>query len=442
MTQRTNTLDATHDSQLRSWVESAEGHGEFPIQNLPMGVFKADKGSRIGVAIGAELLDLPAALAAGLLEGLERETVQAIGTPTLNAWMALSATQRRQLRSALSAALRLDTAQGQYAREHGQQLLLSQAACEMTLPAQVGDYSDFYAGIHHARNCGLIFRPELPLQPNYKHLPVAYHGRASTLQASGTAVRRPSGQVRRESPSGHVVAFQPTDRLDYELELAIWVGPGNALASPINLADAHEHVAGFGLLNDWSARDIQAWESQPLGPFLGKNFMTSLSPWVVTSDALAPFRAPQMRREPGDPVPLDYLHHDADQNAGGLRIELEVYLTTQRMREAQLAPQRLSRSDSTALWWTPAQMVAHHTANGCNLRPGDLLGSGTISMPDGTDCGCLLEMTEGGKKPLQLANGEIRRFLQDGDEIVLRGHCRREGFAPLGFGECRGRVEA
>lgn len=433
--------DHTHAPHLRSWVESAQNHREFPIQNLPMGAFQGVSGPSIGVAIGDDVLDARAAMASGFLEHLEPKSRQALESPSLNAWMALPPTQRRELRRGLSGLLRDDTAEGKQARDLRSALLRPQSECVMLLPARVGDYTDYYAGIHHAYNCGVLFRPDQPLQPNYRHLPVAYHGRASTLRPSMTPVRRPHGQVRGDSPSGPVPDFRATEKLDYEMELAIWVGPGNDLAEPISIADAAAHVAGFGLLNDWSARDIQAWESLPLGPFQGKNFMTSLSPWVVTADALAPFRAPRMPREASDPRPLPYLHDDEDARAGGVEIELQVYLSTRRMRDEGLAPHLLSRGNSTALFWTPSQMVAHHTVGGCDLRPGDLIGSGTISMAGGQDCGCLLEMTHGGKKPVQLSTGEERAFLQDGDEVMMRGYCRREGFASIGFGECRGMVQ-
>jgi len=436
----TTHLDHTHDAGLASWVESAHGHAQFPIQNLPMGVFAAGATARIGCAIGDQVLDLAAALSAGLLPDVDTQTARAVTGESLNAWMALSAPQRRSLRIDISRLLEAGSYTGAIAQRHGGAILRAQEDCQMLLPAQVGDYTDYYAGIHHAYNCGVIFRPEQPLQPNYKHLPVAYHGRASSLVPSGVPVHRPSGQVRVETASGPQAAFQPTARLDYELELAIWVGPGNALAVPIDIAQAAEHVAGFGLLNDWSARDIQAWESAPLGPFQGKNFMTSVSPWVITSDAMAPFRAARMPRQATDPTPLPYLDDAGDAAGGGLSIALEVHLSTRRMRAAGLPPQRLSQGDASALWWTPAQMVAHHTAGGSNLRPGDLFGSGTISMPDGQECGCLLEMTHGGKRPVHLPDGEVRSFLEDGDEVTLRGTCRREGFVSIGFGECRAEV--
>lgn len=434
---RIDGLDESHDSELRSWVKSATGHASFPIQNLPLGVFDAGSGPRVGVAIGDEILDLQAAHQRGLLGDLQPETTAAIHTDTLNAWMALPATQRKGLRLAISHLLSDKNAQGTTADGQSEAILVSQASAKMLLPARVGDYSDFYAGVHHAMNCGLIFRPELPLQPNYKHLPVAYHGRASTLRPSGTPVKRPVSQILKEGKP--VLAL--TEKMDYEMELAIWVGPGNELAHPIDIESAADHVAGFGLLNDWSARDIQVWESLPLGPFQGKNFMTSLSPWVVTSDAMAPFRAPRMAREKGDPDTLPYLDDPADARAGGIDIDVKVYLLTARMREAGDAPHLLSHGSATALFWTPAQMVAHHTVGGCDLRPGDLLGTGTISMANHQNCGCLLEMTEGGKKPVTLPNGETRGFLHDGDEVILRGSCAREGFAAIGFGECRGVVQ-
>ncbi|MFI5444150.1 fumarylacetoacetase [Polaromonas sp. UC242_47] len=436
-----NPIDATHDLNLRSWVESANGHTQFPIQNLPLGVFRSDSGPRIGVAIGDEVLDLPAALQAGLLMQLDAATAQAMTAPVLNTWMALPAAQRRALRLQLSALLAAETPEGRLAGAQRALILKPQAACEMLLPTDVGDFSDYYAGIHHATNAGKFFRPDSPLLPNYKHVPVAYHGRASSLRPSGTVLHRPTGQVRQDTPDGPVPVFQPSARLDYELELAIWVGPGNALAQSIPVSEAAGHVAGFGLLNDWSARDIQAWEYQPLGPFQGKNFLSSLSPWVVTSDALAPFRAPAMARGAGDPQPLPYLLDAQDQADGGLRVELEVFLSTRNMREQGLAPHRLSRGNSTYMWWTPAQMVTHHTVGGCNLRPGDLIGSGTISAPESTGFGCLLEITEGGKTAVLLPNGESRTFLQDGDELVMRGFCQREGFAPIGVGECRGLIQ-
>ena len=436
-------IDATHDQALTSWVISANGHAQFPIQNLPMGVFDAGDGARIGVAIGNEVLDLTSALDCGLLPTLDNDTEAALhGSSTLNAWMALTAQQRGLLRAALSDLLQKNTESGKLASAMRKQLLRPQDACRMLLPAEVGDYSDFYAGIHHATNAGKFFRPDNPLLPNYKHVPIAYHGRSSSIRPSGTVVKRPSGQIRRDAPDGSPVPVHaPSERLDYELELAIWIGAGNELGTTIPVNEASAHIAGFGLFNDWSARDLQAWEYQPLGPYTGKNFLSSVSPWVITQEALAPFRGPVMQRAANDPLPLLYLFDADDQQNGGLNIQLEVLLSTARMREEGLAPHRLSMGDSRYLWWTPAQMLAQQTVGGCNARPGDMFGSGTISTPSPDGYGALLEITEGGKKPVQLANGESRTFLLDGDEIVLRGWCERDGYARIGLGECRGRVQ-
>ena len=307
--------------------------------------------------------------------------------------------------------------------------------CVLHLPATVGDYTDFYAGIHHATNVGRLFRPDNPLLPNYKWVPIGYHGRASTVQPSGVPVRRPNGQRKR--PDEEAPNFGPCRNLDYELELGVWIGPGNAPGEPIPIAAAADHVAGFCLLNDWSARDVQAWEYQPLGPFLAKSFATTVSPWIVTPEALEPFRTAQPPRPEGDPAPLPYLLDDADQRAGALEIELEVLLLTERMRAAGSSPHRLSLGSTRHLYWTVAQLVAHHASNGCSLRPGDLLGSGTISAPVPDGYGSLLEITRGGREPVALPNGETRRFLEDGDEVILRARARRDGFAPIGFGECR-----
>jgi len=307
----------------------------------------------------------------------------------------------------------------------------------MYLPAHIGDYTDFYAGIHHAENVGRLMRPDSPLLPNYKWLPIGYHGRASSIRPSGD-VRRPCGQ--RKPASESEPSFGPSRNLDYELELGVWIGPGNALGTSIPIGDAAQHIAGFCLLNDWSARDIQGWEYQPLGPFLAKSFCTTISAWIVTPEALAPFRAAQPPRPNGDPAPLPYLHDPVDQAVGALDLELEVLLTTREMKKQGLAPHRLSISTSTALYWTPAQLVAHHTSGGCNLNPGDLFGTGTISTPTTDGYGSLLEITQGGRAPITLPSGEERRFLEDGDEIVLRARGKRDGAAPIGFGECRGVV--
>ena len=317
-------------------------------------------------------------------------------------------------------------------------LLHRAADCRLALPAEIGDYTDFFAGIHHATNAGKLFRPDNPLMPNYKYVPIGYHGRASSINVSGAPVRRPNGQ--RKPANEPVPSFGPSRNLDYELELGVWVAPGNALGTPIAIAEAADHVAGFCLLNDWSARDIQGWEYQPLGPFLGKSFMTTISPWVITPEALAPFRGAQASRPADDPAPLPYLFDATDQAGGALDIDLEVFLLTPELQAKGLAPHRLSTGNARHLYWTVAQLVAHHTCNGCNLRPGDLFGTGTISGPDESGLGSLLEISAGGRKAITLASGETRRFLEDGDTVVMQARCRRDGFATIGFGECRGTI--
>jgi fumarylacetoacetase len=308
----------------------------------------------------------------------------------------------------------------------------------MLLPATIGDYTDFYASVHHAGNVGSMFRPDNPLLPNYKWVPIGYHGRASSIVPSGTPVLRPSGQSK--APDAESPSFGPSRSLDYEMELGLFVGPGNPLGEPVPIERAEERIFGYCLVNDWSARDIQAWEYQPLGPFLAKNFATTISLWVVTPEALQPFRAPAFTRPPGDPAPLPHLHSRRDAESGALAVTVEVYLASARMRELGMAPQRLSRGSAADLYWTPAQFVAHHTSNGCNLRPGDLLASGTISGTAKESRGCLLELTWRGAEPLTLPSGETRKFLEDGDEVIMRGYCEREGAARIGFGECRGVV--
>jgi fumarylacetoacetase len=427
--------DATHDPSRRSWVASAEGHPDFPIQNLPLGVFSPPGGTpRGGVAIGDMILDLSALLATGLLEGEAHKAAEAASGPTLNPLLTLGAGPRRALRAQLSELL----SAGSPEQATVEPLLHQSAACTMHLPASIGDYSDFYVGIHHATNVGKLFRPDNPLLPNYKWVPIGYHGRASTIVRSGTPVRRPNGQRKRldvTEPS-----FGPCRNLDYELELGVWIGPGNEQGSSIPVGQAAEHVAGYCLLNDWSARDIQAWEYQPRGPFLSKSFASTISAWIVTPEALEPFRTAQTPRPEGDPAPLPYLLDEADQRQGAFAIELEVLLLTARMRAAGDTPHRLSLSSTRHMYWTVAQMVAHHASNGCALRPGDLLGSGTISAPTPDGFGSLLETTRGGKEPVQLSNGETRAFLEDGDEITLRARATTEGAVSIGFGECSARV--
>ncbi|MBV7555418.1 fumarylacetoacetase [Pseudomonas sp. PDM28] len=429
----------TQTSITRSWVASANDHADFPLQNLPLGVFSLNGSApRSGVAIGSHIFDLQAALEAGLFDGAAKAAVEATLGGQLNAFFELG----REARVALRERLLELFAEGSTLRgkieAQGAKLLPLAVDCEMHLPAKINDYTDFYVGIEHAQNVGKLFRPDNPLLPNYKYVPIGYHGRASTIRPSGTDVRRPKGQTL---PAGQSEpTFGPCARLDYELELGIWIGQGNDMGDSIAIGDAADHIAGFCLLNDWSARDIQAWEYQPLGPFLSKSFITSISPWVVTAEALEPFRRAQPARPQGDPQPLPYLLDKRDQAAGGFDIELEVLLLTEAMREQNLPAHRLTLSNTQHMYWTVAQMVAHHSVNGCQLQAGDLFGSGTLSGPENGQFGSLLEITEGGKKPIELASGEVRKFLEDGDEIILRGRCRRDGFASIGFGECRGKV--
>jgi fumarylacetoacetase len=424
--------DETHDPNATSWVAGADGHPEFPVQNLPLGAFSPPAGGkRGGVAIGDFVLDLSAV--AGLLEREPSDAARLASGETLNALFAEGNEAADALRKGLFALLTDRSSE----REVGPALHPA-ADCRLHLPFAIGDYTDFYTGIHHAQNVGRQFRPDSPLLPNYKYVPIGYHGRASSIRPSGGDVRRPQGQ--RKSPDSDTPVFGPSQRLDYELEMAIWTSGSNALGSDIKIAQAADHIAGLSMLNDWSARDLQAWEYQPLGPFLAKNFHSTVSPWLVTSAALAPFRIPQPPRPEGDPAPLSYLLDADDQARGAYAIEMEVRLLTPRMRDAGLPPERLSKGPMTAMYWTAAQLVAHHTVNGCNLQPGDLLGTGTLSSEARETSGSMLELSEGGKAPLTLANGETRSFLEDGDEVIMTAHAKREGFRSIGFGECRGRI--
>jgi fumarylacetoacetase len=434
-------LDGTHDPKLRSWVDSANDPAQdFPVQNLPLGTFRAEgRGEAIGIAIGDRVLDLRACLDEGLLTGLPDGILQAAREPRLNGLMARPALEVHMLRHRLSHLLRAGSAQVT-ARAAAERVLLKQADVELLLPSSIGDYTDFYASVFHATNVGRMLRPDNPLLPNYKHVPIGYHGRASSVVVSGTPVRRPQGQT--EGAAGGPPSFGPSRSLDYELEVGVFVGAGNALGQAVPIAEAEQQVFGLCLLNDWSARDVQKWEYQPLGPFLAKSFATSIGPWVVMREALAPFRVRAFPRPDGDPEPLPYLSDPADRERGGYDVRLEVRLSSRTMRAAGRAPVVLSRSTLSDLYWTPAQMVAHHTSNGCNLRPGDLLGTGTVSGEARESRGCLLELTWRGSEPIALPGGEARRFLEDGDEVVLSGRCEREGFAPLGFGECRGTIVA
>ena len=434
-------LDATHDPARRSFVPRANHPGaDFPLQNLPLGVFRASSQDRprIGVAIGERVLDLGGAVESGLLE-LPGRLATACHGATLNGLMAEPAERRHDLRVALSEAL-LDGSRFSQDRTLQEKLLRAQSEVQLLLPATIGDYTDFYASVFHAGNVGSMFRPDNPLLPNYKWVPIGYHGRASSVVVSGTPVRRPAGQSK--APDAPAPAFGPSRMLDYELELGAWVAGENPLGTPVPLADAEQRIFGVSLLNDWSARDLQSWEYQPLGPFLAKNSVTSVSPWVVTLEALAPFRVPAFARPAGDPAPLDYLAAPANEAFGGIGITLEVSLQTARMRQEGMPPVRLSRSDFRQMYWTLAQLLTHHTSNGCNLRPGDLLGSGTVSGPTREERGCLLELSWRGKEPLTLPGGETRTFLEDGDEVALAGYCERDGAVRIGLGECRGLVRA
>jgi fumarylacetoacetase len=383
---------------------------DFPIENLPFGVFRRDGEAHICTAIEDRVLDLHTCAAEGLIDE------PALLEPALNALMAKGG-------GAVRARVH-ELLDGNVERH-----LVPMRDAEMLLPARIGDYTDFYASVHHATNVGSMFRPDNPLLPNYKWLPIGYHGRSSSIVVSGTPVRRPRGQTRDDANAPPL--FGRSKRLDYEMELGMFIGRGNALGEPIAVERAREHVFGFCLVNDWSARDIQTWEYQPLGPFLAKSFATSISPWIVTREALEPFRVPAFVRAEGDPEPLPYLSDDV-----GYDIHVEVWLRSAKMSE----PVRLSKGNFRDMYWTVAQLVAHHTSNGCNLQPGDLLASGTISGTSKESRGSLLELSWRGTEPVTLPTGETRRFLEDGDEVILRGYCERDGLPRIGFGECRGVV--
>ncbi len=423
--------DSSNDPALMSWCDSAQG-SDFPIQNLPLGIFSVgERHRRPGVAIGDYVLDL-----VGIADLLDEDMRPDLSQPVLNAWLARGAEAQRALRLRLVELL-----SDERYRDEVEPQLVGQSEVRLHVPCLIGDYTDFYVGIHHATNVGKQFRPDNPLLPNYKYLPIGYHGRASSVRASGEPVIRPNGQ--RKAPDADAPEYGPSRRLDYELELGIWIGAGNELGQPIPIGEAAEHIAGFCLLNDWSARDIQAWEYQPLGPFLAKNFLTSVSPWVVSPQALAPFRKAMPPRPTGDPEPLAYLNDPADLDSGALAIRLEVTLTTEKMRAAGLVPHILSRgSADAAMYWSAAQIVAHHSSNGCNLQPGDLIGTGTLSTDSAGGLGSLLEISHGGKQPIELPSGEARSFLEDGDEVTLKGWCQGDGAVRIGLGECVGRVVA
>jgi fumarylacetoacetase len=431
-----DALDGTHDPQVRSWLPAANLNGcAFPIQNLPFGIFRRARSTerfRGGVAIGDQIIDLAAAADANLFTGDAADGIRAASLPALNSLMQLGPKTWRALRQALFEAL----AQGSGCEHTLRKCLVAQADATLSLPAQIGDYTDFYISIYHATAIGRLFRPDNPLLPNYKWIPIGYHGRSSSIGVSGQSFPRPQGQ--RAGTAG-APTVGPSTRLDYELELGIFIGAGNSLGTPIPLADAENHIFGLCLLNDWSARDLQGWEYQPLGPFLAKNFATTISPWVVTLQALAPFRLP-FNRPPDDPQPLPYLDSQRNREAGAIDIRLEALIQTAKMQHRHEPPQRLSETSFRHAYWTISQLVAHHTVNGCNLRPGDLLGSGTQSGPTPAEAGSLVELSQGGSRPLQIGQDEQRTFLEDGDTVILRGWCERPGAVTIGFGELQGRV--
>ncbi len=429
------TTNETHSPELRSWVASANTDGtDFPIQNLPFGVFRrygSAEAFRVGVAIGDQILDLTAAQAKSVFTGDADLAAQACCAPRLNAYMALGTHAWSALRLALSRALR----EGYALQSALSTCLVAQADAEFAVPAHIGDYTDFYTSVHHATNIGKLLRPDNPLLPNYKWIPIGYHGRSSSIGISGQELRRPVSQVMRPGATEPVLAA--SSRMDYELEMGIFIGPGNALGEPVSMQDAEQHVFGLCLFNDWSARDVQGWEYQPLGPFLAKNFASTVSPWIVTMEALAPYRQ-AWTRAAGDPQPLPYLDAPELRENGAVDIELEVFIQTAAMRKQGLPEHRLSHSNFRDAYWSVSQMVAHHTVNGCNLQAGDLLGSGTQSGPALDEAGSMMELSKGGKEPITLPNGEKRTFLEDGDTVIFRGACQAAGAARIGFGEVRG----
>ena len=435
-------INETHDPNLKSWVESAnDSDTDFPIQNLPFCIFedeKASTGSSVGVVIGDYIFSLERANDLGLFQQMDIESVLGIDSSDLSLLIEnrYDLDVVSGLRARLIEILKSDASDED--KKWAEQCLLPAEGQFFYSPFLIGDYTDFYCSIFHATNVGSMFRPDNPLMPNYKYVPIGYHGRASSIMVSGTDIRRPKGQNRSDAEKPPV--FIPAKNLDYEMELGFFVGRGNEMGSPIPISEAEEHIFGMCLVNDWSARDIQAWEYQPLGPFLAKNFATTISPFVVTMEALAPFRTAAFERPEGDPEPLDYLSDENNRKFGGLDINLDVYIQTERMRNQNIKPHLLSRSNAKDLYWTVGQMLTHHASNGCNLQTGDLIASGTVSGKEKNERGCLLELTWRGTEPIELPSGEIRRFLEDGDEIIMKGYCEREGFRRIGFGECRGRI--
>ncbi|MBQ4813065.1 fumarylacetoacetase [Pseudoalteromonas luteoviolacea] len=430
-------INETHDINLKSWVVSANQAGtDFPIQNLPFASFRR-KGSseefRGGVAIGDQVLDLGAVAAANIFDGVAQEAAEAANAQALNEFMGLGKAHWSGLRLALSRALR----EGSEHQSTLESALVAQNDVEYALPCHIGDYTDFYTSIYHATAVGSLFRPDNPLLPNYKWVPIGYHGRASSIDVSGQTFPRPKGQTK--APDAEAPSFGPCKRLDYELELGIYLGKGNELGDAIGIEDAEDHVFGFCLFNDWSARDLQAWEYQPLGPFLAKNFASTVSPWIVTTEALAPYRT-AWHRDENDPQPMSYLESTQNREAGAFDIQMDVLIETDKMRSENAAPSKVSESSFKHSYWTVAQMVTHHTVNGCNFLPGDMLGSGTQSGPEHEEAGSLLELSRGGKESITLSNGEERKFLEDGDKVIMRGWCEADGFNRIGFGSVEGTV--
>ncbi|KAA1151270.1 fumarylacetoacetase [Pseudoalteromonas sp. FUC4] len=430
-------INETHDINLTSWVESANvDNCDFPIQNLPFAEFRrkgSDEAFRGGVAIGDQVIDLAKLSKLNVLTGDAKTAADAASEATLNTFMGLGKQYWSALRLALSKALRAGS-------DHQQALsdtLVAQSDIEFSLPCRIGDYTDFYTSIYHATAVGSLFRPDNPLLPNYKWVPIGYHGRSSSIDVSGQTFHRPKGQTK--APNAEVPSFGPCKRLDYELELGIYLGKGNALGDAIAIENAENHVFGFCVFNDWSARDLQAWEYQPLGPFLAKNFASTVSPWIVTTEALAPYRTSWTRDE-NDPQPMDYLESKANRDQGAFDIQMDVKIQTQKMRSEGHNPTRVSTSSFKHSYWSVAQMVTHHTVNGCNFMPGDMLGSGTQSGPTHEEAGSLLELSRGGKEKITLSNGEQRSFLEDGDNVIMRGWCEKEGYARIGFGSVESTV--
>lgn len=424
-------LNETHNPQLTSWVASANNQGcDFPIQNLPFAVFRTKDTAELfrgGVAIGDQIVDLAAASLSGLFTGVAQQALEACAQEQLNDFMAMGKNAWSALRAALSSAL----ATGSNAETALSECLIAQANAEYALPCRIGDYTDFYTSIHHATSVGKKFRPDNPLLPNYKWVPIGYHGRSSSIEISGSHFKRPKGQTK--APTATEPSFGPCKRLDYELEVGIFVGAGNELGEPISIENAEDHVFGICIFNDWSARDIQGWEYQPLGPFLSKNFASTISPWIVTTEALAPFKS-QWTRDEADPQPMPYLESASNRDNGSFDIQLSVSLETQKMRDGQEPAVQLSQSNFKDSYWTVAQMVAHHTVNGCNLQAGDMFGSGTQSGPNPEEAGSLLELSNAGSEPISLANGEQRTFLEDGDNVIMTGWCEKPGATRIGFG--------